>query len=802
VTWIAGELVPIEPRSVRITTAKLDNPRHARTAEANRVTMDGTFNSTHSGIALAFLLLATLAVVASNGIPTGAAATLHVPGPAVSGHMIDPAGSSRSTGIAGAGSPRAASSSGPVVQNGSSAPGWANVTATAGSPPPYRSYGRSMAYDPVDNYVVMFGGYTGSYLDDTWAFHGGKWTQLHPKTSPAGRDHSTLAWDPVDGYLVLFGGSNTNGDLSDTWTFLNGTWTQQFPTSHPSARWAASMAWDGADKEILVFGGCAGGALGDTWTYLGGNWTQLHPSPAPGARENPSLVSDPADHTTVLFGGDNYGSNYDGDTWTFNAGNWTANTAVVHPAARTMASMAYDPTIPAVVLFGGAGTYSGSFADTWWFSGGVWTEATPVASPPGRVFGIMASDPADSVLVLFSGQGQASFDDTWEYYGINMTATMSVAGGATPLTVNFSAIESGGIAPFTYVWSLGDGNVVYNSTAGEIYPVAGMYFPSVRVTDANGAAATATFRLSVILPLVVTAVGAPLNGTAPLTVDFSAVASGGTAPYSFQWSSGVGNLSTLAAPTFVYVAPGVYVVALTVSDSAGGSQLRSFTVHAAPLVVAPLVVGASASSLVGPAPLSVWFASSVTGGVAPYTLSWDFGDGLQSTSAAVEHTFVGSGAITVTLSVTDSHGTRHQALVDLTVTPALWTQALAEPLSARATTNVTFVGSVGGGQSPYFVAWNFGDGQGSTLLNTSHAYQAAGSYSATLTVVDALGRTTAQTVVLSIGPGPTSPTPPSTTPPSTAAGSANTVNAEWIAVGTIVGAVVIASAILLSRPRR
>ncbi|MCI4351054.1 MAG: PKD domain-containing protein [Thermoplasmata archaeon] len=766
----------------------------ARTAAKTR------YQSFSRRMAVAMLLLATVAVLTSGGFSVTSA----------NGHPSF--GHSPAFGRLGAQAlPRAAvhpvsapsnlaTSGGPIVRNGSSVPGWTNITGSVGTAPPYRSYGRAMAYDPVDNYVVMFGGYTGSYLDDTWAFHGGKWKQLHPTTSPSGRDHSTLAWDPVDGYLVLFGGSGDGGDYSDTWTFLNGTWSQVLPTSHPSARWAASMAWDTADNEILLFGGCSGGALGDTWTYLKGNWTQLHPNPAPGARENPSLVSDPHDNTTVLFGGDNYGSNYNGDTWTFNAGNWTKNLAVVHPAARTMASMAYDPGIPAVVLFGGAGSYSGSYGDTWWFSGGVWTDATPSNSPPARIFGIMANDPADSVLVLFSGSGSSSLDDTWEYYGINMTATMSVGGGAEPLSVNFSATEAGGIAPFTFEWNLGDGSVAYTATAGDVYAVAGVYFPSVRVSDANGAAAVANFRLNVILPLSVTALGIPLSGPVPLTVDFSAVASGGTAPYTFQWVSGVGNLSTNPSPVFTYLAPGIYVVDLTVRDATGAMQLQSFTVHAAPQVVQPLVVSASASAQSGPAPLSVWFASSVSGGVAPYALLWDFGDGLESTAPAVDHTFFGSGAITVTLTATDGHGTRHQTLVNLTVTPALWTQAVAEPLTARATTNVSFIGSAGGGESPYFVAWNFGDGQGSTHLNTTHAYAAEGTYSASLTVVDALGRTTTQTVVLTIGPGPVGP--PVVPSPTTHAGSASTVSAEWIAVGTIVGAVVIASAVLLARPRR
>ena len=748
-----------------------------------------------------FLVVATIAVVVSNGLPTPAVRAGHLGAPT---NASTPA-PARMTAFA---SPTVPPRShvhplafGPVTQNGSSVPGWANLTGTTGSTPPYRSYGRSFAFDPVDNYLVMFGGFVGSYLDDTWAFHAGTWTQLHPKSSPPGRDHSTLAWDPVDGYLVLFGGSNTGGDLSDTWTFLHGDWSQLSPKSHPSARWASSMAWDAADQEILLFGGCAGGAIGDTWTFLGGNWTQLDPSPAPSARENPALVSDPADNTTVLFGGDDYGSNYDGDTWTFNAGMWTQNTAGVHPSARTEASSAFDPTIPAVVIYGGAGTYSYGLGDTWWFSAGRWTEASSNPSPPGRLFGLMADDPADSVLVLFSGAGSSSYDDTWEYYGLNLTASATENGGAAPLTVNFTASESGGLPPFSYAWDLGNGQVVDNATAGTVFTAAGLYFPSVRVMDANGASAVAHFSVDVIVPLQLTALASPLNGTAPLTVQFSSIATGGTAPYSYAWSSGVGSQSALASPTFVYPAAGVFVATLTVTDAVGASQDHSFTLHVVAPTIVPLSVVATASTVTGPAPLSVWFASTVAGGLAPYALRWNFGDGSLSTEPTVQHTFNASGLIEVTLLVTDGRGTHHVAAVNLSVTTALWVQALAEPPSARATTNVTFLGSVGGGQGPYFEAWSFGDGLGSTQLNTTHAYQTSGTYTATLTVVDATGRTSAQSVPLTIGPGPSRPPPP---PPSSATPSSGTnpVSAEWIAVGTVVGALVIAAAVLLSRPRR
>ncbi len=47
------------------------------------------------------------------------------------------------------------------------------------------------------------------------------------------------------------------------------------------------------------------------------------------------------------------------------------------------------------------------------------------------------------------------------------------------------------------------------------------------------------------------------------------------------------------------------------------------------------------------------FSESSTGGVAPYTYNWDFGDGNTSTLANPSHTYSNAGTYTVTLTVTD-----------------------------------------------------------------------------------------------------------------------------------------------------
>ncbi|HZY92660.1 MAG TPA: PKD domain-containing protein [Thermoplasmata archaeon] len=618
-----------------------------------------------------------------------------------------------------------------------------------------------MAYDPADGYVVMFGGNSGTYLQDTWVYKSGFWTELFPTTAPAARDHSTLAWDPVDGYLVLFGGYGLSGAFSDTWTFLHGNWTLLSPLQHPSARWAAAMTWDAAGSRILLFGGCVGGfAANDTWSFLGGNWTLLHPANSPPARENAAIEFDPVDNETLLFGGDNYYTALYGDTWVFAAGNWVQVQPSGSPTPRTEASMAYFPGIDSVVLFGGG--YQGlPTGETWWFSHGIWTKQTPRDSPPARNFGMMAYLPSASELVLFSGRGAGYLNDTWIYYELALNATVTPLSGVSPLAVSYQASVVNARGAPQFDWSFGDGNSSASPLAQETLTSPGVYTAAVRVIDSNGSAVGASTLVHVLPPMTAVVVVSPSSGWYPLSVGCSALATGGVPPYSYLWSSGSGNTSLAAATTFVYQYAGTYQISVTIHDSAGEFHNQSFAVNVTtPATVPALTVSVTASLSRGPAPLAVTFAGNVTGGAGPYRTTWTFGDASSGSGFVVTHSFDAAGTFTPTLSATDARGTVRSASVQVVVTPGLWLEASASPSPTKVGQAVLFAGSVGGGAPPYLGAWTFGDGSGSADLNASHSYAAAGAYNATLTVVDGRGVTLSREVALEVSPAAGPPTSP------------------------------------------
>jgi hypothetical protein len=162
--------------------------------------------------------------------------------------------------------------------------------------PPARQ-GEAMAYDPATGQLVLFGGFGGGYLADTWTWNGTTWTQMSPVTSPSPRYGSAMAYDAATGQLVLFGGSNDSEYFSDTWTWNGTTWTHLSPVTSPPARLYHSMAYDAATGQLVLFGGWnvgLGGYLGDTWTWNGVTWTQQSPATSPPVRAGSPMAYDPA----------------------------------------------------------------------------------------------------------------------------------------------------------------------------------------------------------------------------------------------------------------------------------------------------------------------------------------------------------------------------------------------------------------------------------------------------------------------------------------------------------------------------
>jgi len=171
----------------------------------------------------------------------------------------------------------------------------------------------------------------------------------------------------------------------------------------------------------------------------------------------------------------------------------------------------------------------------------------------------------------------------------------------------------------------------------------------------------------------------------------------------------------------------------------------------------------------------VSFTASASGGTAPYTFSWAFGDGATGTGAAVYHTYSTTGSYSVVLTAKDSSPSQQTATSQQTITvtspppPPSLTASFTESLSNSVVgQTVSFTGSASGGTAPYNYAWNFGDASTGSGSSASHIYQTAGVYTVVLTVTDAAGHVVSatNTVTAPYHSRPVSPTRHQTLLPS------------------------------------
>jgi glucose/arabinose dehydrogenase len=81
-------------------------------------------------------------------------------------------------------------------------------------------------------------------------------------------------------------------------------------------------------------------------------------------------------------------------------------------------------------------------------------------------------------------------------------------------------------------------------------------------------------------PLVAKLGADPLQGVAPLAVDFSSADSSGAGTLRYTWNFGNGETSTEANPSHTFTEPGVYKVTLNVTDDSGDSASASVSVRA------------------------------------------------------------------------------------------------------------------------------------------------------------------------------------------------------------------------------
>ncbi len=308
-------------------------------------------------------------------------------------------------------------------------PNWREESPPLLSPP--QRYDFAMSTSQNGN-VLIFGGATVesgfAYLNDTWVWDGSNWHDLSSQSNrPPVRGFATMAFDPVRNQVVMFGGQSYFWPytLDDTWVFNGNFWIKMNPGSGtPPARFGASMAYDERLQRIVLFGGHGyfKTYLDDSWGWNGSTWVELVTRTRPTSIAG-DLAYYPPGGYDVLFGGVDYGvlltdTFYLGPFSILNAGlpDWIDANKIDpnfgNPPSRGDASMAYYPVGGKILLFGGSlfdlNTYSFN---------GLWNVEHPPSHPPGLTGARMAYHSNTGRVVLFGGLNSNNQDSnqTWTW---------------------------------------------------------------------------------------------------------------------------------------------------------------------------------------------------------------------------------------------------------------------------------------------------------------------------------------------------------------------------------------------------
>jgi PKD repeat protein len=600
--------------------------------------------------------------------PQGSLSTLG--GPGASGAVVD----------------RPLGAPSPSVSPRTTAPGWINLTLPGTPAPPPISFGSNLAYDPLAQEYVYFGGGSSASIlgNQTWVFAHGHWqNETNLLDAPPARAEGAMDFDANAGAVLLFGGEGFSGYFNDTWTWSAGIWTNvtALSVSAPSGRSGASLAFDPASdtNATLLFGGFgASGSVADTWLWQpGSGWTMLAPTTSPVPRYFSAMGYDTSLGALVLFSGNelcNSGVCSPADTWEWYSGTWWKVLSTPSPPGRYGAFFSGDPALGGMLLFGGYNATNSSYLDdSWSFSGTGWTTLSPAEHPSARFLPAGPPETTGTAPLLFSGTNafgtSLGFTDTWTYEVapvVTVAAASSDVGAPATVTVRIA----GGTAPYAVSLQFGDGangSAVASTAMASLihsYPVSGTYPLTALITDALGVEATGTSSIVVAAGPTASISVSPPGTDVGKPLKFNEVTlTQGLVPDQYFWNWGDGTSSSGPSVNHTYNSAGSFRVGLNVSDSVGGWSESSLSVQVA---VAPSVqIASNPSTAVSGTPEIL--SATVSGGTAPFSYSWSLGDGAWSTVPAPAHTFASSGTYAVQVWVNDSVGNSAHTSMSITV---------------------------------------------------------------------------------------------------------------------------------------
>lgn len=318
-------------------------------------------------------------------------------------------------------------------------------------------------------------------------------------------------------------------------------------------------------------------------------------------------------------------------------------------------------------------------------------------------------------VCLISGNG-CSMDTTCQTITVTcVSPTANYTQTTNYLTATFTNSSTG--LPTSYSWTFGDGSTSTLQNPTHSYATSGTYNACLTATNVCG---TNTYCQNVVINCPVPVLNWS-NTTSGLSATFTDLTT--NSPTNWLWNFGDGTTSTMQNPTHVYSAPGTYNVCLFSGNPCGNSSFcQSVT------IICPQTTSTFTSAITN---YNVVFTDQSPN--LPFTWAWTFGDGGTSNQQNPNHTYTANGNYNVCLTVANSCGSSTSCdtlSISCPIVNTAWTKTTANEVVSftDATTN-----------TPLSWAWDFGDGNTSTMQNPVHTYTNSGSYNVCLTTTNNCG---------------------------------------------------------------
>lgn len=221
---------------------------------------------------------------------------------------------------------------------------------------------------------------------------------------------------------------------------------------------------------------------------------------------------------------------------------------------------------------------------------------------------------------------------------------------------------------------------------------------------------------------------------------------------SYSWDFGDGSSGTGKKSSHIYVDDGQYTVTLTVRDDDGAIDKDTCTITVNN--VKP-IAEFKVSPDKGDVTTEFKFSSTSYDTDGSITkIYWDFGDGVTSDESSPSHQYKTSGTFKVSLVVQDDDGMDSIAFTKEIILSNLPPVAIAESSMSNAEVDeeITFDASKSYDLDGKIILlkWDFGDGSITYGESVQHAYDKAGTYTVTLTLLDNSENTVSTTLDLVI----------------------------------------------------